>query len=207
MIGLSQHCKMKVLLIQPPVQDFYETKIRLQPIGLAYLKAVVKKYLPSVEIKIIDYHHGHGRKSIPLPAELKYLRDFYPYPDKSPFALFYHYYHFGADFERIATEVAAENPDLVGISCLFSAYYLETLATAHAIKAKLDVPIVIGGAHALPDGIEPHDAAADFLLLENETAQGIAVVSHRVTPSLSLAACRAAAGSPDRGSPCPASPS
>src|SRR5207244_8256547 len=29
---------MKVILIQPPVQDFYDTDVRLQPIGLCYLK-------------------------------------------------------------------------------------------------------------------------------------------------------------------------
>jgi hypothetical protein len=28
---------MKVLLIQPPIEDFYETPIRRQPLGLAYL--------------------------------------------------------------------------------------------------------------------------------------------------------------------------
>ena len=30
---------MKILLIQPPVRDFYHTEIRVQPIGLAYLAA------------------------------------------------------------------------------------------------------------------------------------------------------------------------
>ena len=29
---------MKVLLVQPPVQDFCDTDVRLQPIGLAYPK-------------------------------------------------------------------------------------------------------------------------------------------------------------------------
>ena len=47
---------MKVLLIQPPVQDFYDTDVRLQPIGLCYLKPAAKKYLPEVEVVIRDYH-------------------------------------------------------------------------------------------------------------------------------------------------------
>ena len=29
---------MRVLLIQPPVQDFYDTDVRLQPIGFAISK-------------------------------------------------------------------------------------------------------------------------------------------------------------------------
>ena len=43
---------MKVLLIQPPVEDFYDTDVRLQPIGLAYLKAAVNKHLPEVDVII-----------------------------------------------------------------------------------------------------------------------------------------------------------
>ena len=36
---------MKILLIQPPIQDFYDTDVRLQPLGLCMLKAVLKKLL------------------------------------------------------------------------------------------------------------------------------------------------------------------
>jgi hypothetical protein len=43
---------MKVLLIQPPVQDFYDTDVRLQPVGLCYLKAAVNKHLPDVQVII-----------------------------------------------------------------------------------------------------------------------------------------------------------
>ncbi len=114
---------MKLVLIQPPIQDFYDTAIRLQPIGLAYLKAAVKKHLPEWEVVIKDFHQGWGRRTIALPKELAYLRDYYPWPDRSPFSLFHHYYHFGASFETMAQEVVQEKPDLVGISSLFSPYY------------------------------------------------------------------------------------
>ena len=66
---------MKVLLIQPPVQDFYDTDVRLQPIGLAYLKAAVNKHLPGVEVIIKDYHGGCGRRTVAIPKELLYLND------------------------------------------------------------------------------------------------------------------------------------
>ncbi|HWP49337.1 MAG TPA: radical SAM protein [Candidatus Limnocylindrales bacterium] len=137
----------KLILLQPPIQDFYETDVRLQPIGLCYLKAAVKKYLPDVEVVIKDYHQGWGRRTIPIPKELAYLKDFYPWPDKSPFSSFYHYYHFGAPFEVLAEEVAREKPDLVGISSLFSPYYREVLQSAHEIKKRLKVPILVGGSH------------------------------------------------------------
>ena len=66
---------MRVLLIQPPVQDFYDTDVRLQPIGLAYIKAAVRKHLPDVEVIVKDYHGGHGRRTVPIPKELRYLTE------------------------------------------------------------------------------------------------------------------------------------
>src|ERR1044072_9898021 len=74
----NARAKLKVLLVQPPVQDFYDTDVRLQPIGLAYLKAAVKKHLASVEIMIKDYHGGCGRRKIALPGELRDLVEYYP---------------------------------------------------------------------------------------------------------------------------------
>ncbi|RPI76889.1 MAG: radical SAM protein [Desulfobacteraceae bacterium] len=138
---------MKLLLIQPPIQDFYNTDIRLQPLGLAYLKAAVKKHLPKLEVVIKDYHQGFGRRTLALPTDLSYLKEYFPYHDLSPFSTFHHYYHFGADFELIGREVAQEKPDWVGISALFSPYYREALACAREIKKRLDVPILVGGSH------------------------------------------------------------
>lgn len=141
----------KLLLLQPPIQDFYDTDIRLQPIGLCYLKAAVQKFLPEFHVVVKDYHQGWGRRTLPLPKELAYLRSYYAHPDKSPFSTFHHYYHFGAAFETIAQEAAAEQPDLVGISALFSPYYREVLECAQAIKQTLNVPIIAGGAHVSAD--------------------------------------------------------
>lgn len=144
---------MKLVLIQPPIRDFYDTTIRLQPIGLAYLKAALKKHLPEWQVVIKDFHQGWGRRTVALPKELAYLKDYYPWPDQSPFSLFHHYYHFGASFETIARETAREQPDLVGISSLFSPYFREVLKCADFIKEQTGCPIVVGGSHcsALPE--------------------------------------------------------
>jgi len=139
---------MKVLLIQPPVQDFYDTDVRLQPIGLAYLKAAVGKHLPEVEICIKDFHGGHGRSTAPIPKELKYLADYYAVPDKSPFSTFHQYYHFGKSFDEIEREIAEIRPDVVGISSLFTPYYREALEVAARVKKRLNAIVVMGGSHA-----------------------------------------------------------
>ncbi|MDH4027274.1 MAG: B12-binding domain-containing radical SAM protein [Nitrospirota bacterium] len=156
---------MKVVLIQPPVQDFYETDVRLQPIGLCYIKAAVKQRLPESDVIIKDYHSGYGRKTIPLPKELSFLRDYYPAADRSPFSLFHQYYHFGASFDRIAEELKEIRPDIVGISSLFTPYFREAIETARSISKCLDVPVVMGGPHVseAPETVLSSEAV-DFVI-------------------------------------------
>src|SRR5262245_54982610 len=139
---------MKVLLIQPPVQDFYDTDVRLQPIGLCYLKAAVKKHLPDVEVVVKDYHAGSGRRTVPIPKELRYLTDYYPVADKSPFSTFHQYYHFGMSFDDIESEIAEIQPDVVGISSLFTPYYREVLEVAARVKKQTRAIVIVGGSHA-----------------------------------------------------------
>src|SRR4249919_2781580 len=146
-IGYSSH-RLKVLLIQPPVQDFYDTDVRLQPIGLCYLKAAVRTYLPNVDVIIKDYHGGRGRRTMAIPKELRYLADYYPLADKSPFSTFHQYYHFGKPFDEIEAEIAEIRPDVVGISSLFTPYYREVLEAAARVKKRLNVPVIVGGSHA-----------------------------------------------------------
>jgi len=156
---------MKLLLIQPPIQDFYETDIRLQPIGLCYLKAALRQHLPEVEVIIKDYHRGWGRKTAVLPKELSYLKEYYFGPDKSPFSTFSNYYHFGAHYEEIAQDVLKEKPDMVGISSLFSPYYREVLECAKAIKKNMSVPVLLGGSHvsAVPE-LMLKQSCVDFII-------------------------------------------
>jgi radical SAM superfamily enzyme YgiQ (UPF0313 family) len=139
---------MKVLLIQPPVQDFYDTDVRLQPIGLCYLKAAVRKHLSDVGVIIKDYHGGCGRRTVTVPKELRYLTDYFPVADKSPFSTFHQYYHFGKSFDEIEAEIAEIRPDVVGISSLFTPYNREVLEVAARVKKRLNVPVIVGGSHA-----------------------------------------------------------
>jgi radical SAM superfamily enzyme YgiQ (UPF0313 family) len=139
---------MKVLLIQPPVQDFYDTDVRLQPIGLAYLKAAVRKYLPNIEVTIRDYHGGCGRKTVAIPKELRYLSEYYSVADISPFSTFHRYFHFGKSFDEIETDIADLQPDVVGIASLFTPYYREALRVAGCVKKRTNAIVVMGGSHA-----------------------------------------------------------
>ncbi len=138
---------MRIVLIQPPIEDFYSTSLRLQPIGLGYLKAVVESNFPQVKVVIRDYLNGYGKRSVPWPKELSFLKAYYAFADHSPFSTFYHYYHFGASNEAIIEDLNQLNPDLVGISVLFSAYAPQAFALAKMIKKRLGIPILLGGSH------------------------------------------------------------
>jgi radical SAM superfamily enzyme YgiQ (UPF0313 family) len=138
---------LKILLIQPPIEDFYNTDMRLQPIGLCFIKASLVKECPDVDVEILDFHSGHGRQTLPYPKEFNYLKDYYGYHDKGPFSTFHQYFRFGCDYTKIAEEVKKRKPDLVGISSLFTPYYREVLKTAKAIKETSDTNILLGGSH------------------------------------------------------------
>jgi radical SAM superfamily enzyme YgiQ (UPF0313 family) len=140
---------MKILLIQPPIRDFYQTSLRTQPIGLAYLAASLKKEGHKVEI--LDCQTG-TKKPIPVPAELSYLRDFYPLNDRSPFKLYSGYHHFGMGWEEIRKRVENSKADVFGISSSFTPYYGEALEIARIIKEWDGKKVVVmGGAHVSCD--------------------------------------------------------
>ena len=156
---------MKLVLVQPPIEDFYDTDVRLQPIGLAYLAGAVRQHLPEVEVEILDFHHGWKRRSLPVPKELSYLREYYPHHDESPFSTFHQYYRFGASDADIAAVLQEKDPDVVGISSLFTPYYREALAVARLAKEHTRATVVMGGSHVSAD---PHsvlrEPAVDFVV-------------------------------------------
>ena len=140
---------MKVLLIQPPVQDFYQTSIRTQPIGLAYLAASLQAH--GHEVEILDCQ-SEKKKSIPIPSQLIYLKEFYPFHDRSPFKLYTGYYHFGMDWEEIRKKIKNSKAELFGISSSFTPYQRETLQVARIIKEwDREKRVVMGGAHVSCD--------------------------------------------------------
>jgi len=155
---------MKILLIQPPIQDFYQTSIRTQPIGLAYLAASLKTQ--GYEVEILDCQ-TEKKKSIPIPSELSYLKDFYPFNDRSPFKLYTGYYHFGMGWKEIEQRIKDSKADVFGISSSFTPYYGEALEIARIVKGWDRRKIVImGGAHIScdPEGVLK-SPLVDFVVL------------------------------------------
>ena len=140
---------MKILLIQPPIRDFYQTAIRTQPIGLAHLAASLKSH--GYEVGILDCQTSE-KKSIPIPSELSYLKDFYPFNDRSPFKLYTGYYHFGMAWDEIRERIKDSKAHVFGISSSFTPYYQEAVEVARIIKEWDHKKIVVmGGCHVSCD--------------------------------------------------------
>jgi len=153
-----------ILLIQPPIRDFYLTAKRTIPYGLACLAGPLIKEGYSVEI--LDGLAVSKSKKIALPPEMLYLKDFYSGPDISPFSMFHDFRSFGLGAETIGERARNSDAFLVGISSLFSAYSAEALRTAQEVKRNCpEAVIVLGGHHPteMPEEVLRHDCV-DFII-------------------------------------------
>lgn len=153
-----------VLLIQPPIKDFYLTAKRTIPYGLACIASTLIEEGFSVEI--LDCLATSKSRIADPPPDMTYLIDYYGMPDVTPFALFHHFKRFGCSDRRIAETASKSGAFLVGVSSLFTAYSEEAMAVAEISKSALpNAKVVMGGHHAteLPEAVM-NCAAVDFVL-------------------------------------------
>jgi len=151
-----------VLLIQPPVRDYYLTAKRTFPYGLACVAAALRRAGFSVEI--LDALATRRQRVRARPDAMAYLDAFYGVADRSPFALFHTYRHHGLGFDRIGELARESGAFLVGISSLFTPYIDEALAVAEAVKRHHPgARTVLGGHHptTLPNDVM-RCSAVDF---------------------------------------------
>lgn len=153
-----------ILLIQPPIEDFYLTAKRTLPYGLASLAGALRR--EGFTVSILDSLATRKVKILDWPTDMDYLAPFYARVDTSPFALFHRFRHFGYSYAHIASLARDSGAFLVGISSLFSAYSASALKTAAAVKAVMpEAFIVLGGHHptALPESVLEHPAV-DYVI-------------------------------------------
>lgn len=167
---------MKILLIQPPIQDFYCTKFREYPLGLLYLAASLEA--KGFNAEILDARQAKKSKRAPLPNELFHLKKYYTREN----CLYVDYKHFGLSFTTIAQKVRDAKPDIVCISSMFTPYVGEVIETARAIKNLLPkIPIIAGGHHATvdPESLSESGAIDCVVRGEGEKMDGIASLTLR----------------------------
>lgn len=135
---------MKVLLIQPPIEDFYDTSIRTYPLALLYLATKIRAL---ADVSILDFRTGRKPKVLrhhPFPE----LEPYYREGVSTPLSFFARYYRFGCDYKEMKKEIAAREPDVVAVSSLFTTYSLEALEVARCAKeVNPEIVTVMGGTH------------------------------------------------------------
>ncbi|MCG2660975.1 MAG: cobalamin-dependent protein [Kiritimatiellae bacterium] len=112
---------MKVLLINPPFS--YQTSWMqiTEPLGLLYLAAYVRQF-SSHEIAVLDGLANHEVTKI--------------HP---------HQYWYGISHDAMLEQVAAYQPEVIGLSCMFSRKKADFLACATWIKKRFPGVVMVGG--------------------------------------------------------------
>lgn len=162
---------MRVLLINPPVRDFYNTPQRRQPLGLLYLAGALKA--GGHEVSLIDAGASRRVKRVNPGDEVKSITHAADGDDSSPFKLFGRFYHFGPGFEEVTEKIRRFDPQVVGISSLFNAYGAEALACAKAAReAAPGAAVVLGGGYpsSRPGAALDHHAVDFTVSGEGEAA-------------------------------------
>lgn len=160
-----------IVLVQPPIEDFFLTAKRTIPYGLACIAASLEER--GFAVAIIDGLATNKSRIIPWPDEMAYLAPHFGKPDTSPFALFHNFKHFGYSFAHLGKLVHQSGAFLVGISALFTPYQESALQLAVAIKKQHpDCRIVVGGHHAtaMPETVMACSAVDYVILGEGEIA-------------------------------------
>ncbi len=160
-----------VLLVQPPITDYYHTAKRTIPYGLACIAAAVEQ--AGFSVAILDALATGKSRTIARPAGLDHLDAFYGRPDRSPFGLFHHFRHYGYSLEHLGREIKASKAFLVGIASLFTAYSDIALTVARTAKASLPgCTVVLGGHHptVLPAAVMAEPAVDLVIRGEGEEA-------------------------------------
>lgn len=153
-----------ILLVQPPIRDFYLTTKRTVPVGLISMAAVLRR--EGFSVAVFDALARAKSRPQSLPEGWDDLAALYAADDRSPFGLFSRYRHFGYSLQTIGEAARRSGALLTGISSLFSPYEDTALATAEIVKSTCpDTIVVLGGHHptALPERLLAHPAV-DFVL-------------------------------------------
>ena len=133
---------MKILLIAPPVFDFYFTTHRMEPLGLLYIREALEK--AGHDVTLYDAAFSGKVKRVATPPEFAYLDKFYE-EDASPFSLHSGYKRLGGSFQKILDFIAKNDFDLIALSSLFSPYHPDVENLAAEIKKVIEIPVAIGG--------------------------------------------------------------
>lgn len=154
---------MKIALVNPPIEDFYITGIRRQPLGLLYIASALIN--EGHDVSLINCH-SRKKSIMEIPPEFAYLVKYINHEDHLLRFPFSNYSHFGMSWQEIERQIGSVKAELWLVSSLFTTYYQETDRIIEIIRKKHGrVFIAAGGYHAsmYPEYII-EKSGADFVI-------------------------------------------
>ena len=180
---------MTVLLIQPPIDDFYITPIRTYPLGPLYIAAELEA--AGLEVVVLDCLNPPKRRTIKLPKALSHLKAIFSEKEVGPIKLYGSYARYGLSNEEILEKVRQVGPELIAVSCNFTAYFDTAVGMIEAIKRAFpNIPVAIGGYHAnlYQAAIRKHYPFIDYINT-GATAKDLLAVLGKTTVVANEKAC------------------
>ncbi len=173
---------MNILLLSPPVFDFYFTPARREPLGLLYLKESLKQ-IKDINVFLYDSTISRKVKKRAIPEHFEYLKKYY-FKDLSMFSLFSTYKRFGDSFTKIINYINEKDINFIAISSLFSGYHNNVEKLIIEIKKRTKALVIVGGwaieaekeklfKISNADFFIYGDSENNFLLLINSLKKGI----------------------------------
>ena len=158
---------MKILILIPPIRDFYFTPHRGSFLGAEIVKRILTDKF-KLKCEILNLINLRKKpKPIPLPHYLKYLER---YLNRSFF--FKNFYHFGVDPSKIKDILIKYSPDAIIISCFAFCYSEESIEIARIIKKmnnKIYLAVGGSGVTVFPEYFENTDLFDLIICGEFET--------------------------------------
>ncbi len=165
---------MKVLLVQPPIEDFYDTSIRTYPLSLLYIATKIKDIC---DVSIVDFRSN--RKQRAIAKSFPELASYYRSDRYTPLSLFKRYSRFGADRFQIKQKIALEKPDVVAVSSLFSAYSEVAIDVACCTKeVSQEITTVLEEVHLSSFPKVLQSSFVDYVVRGEEKGLSFILLSH-----------------------------
>ncbi|MDA3941226.1 MAG: cobalamin-dependent protein [Spirochaetia bacterium] len=191
LLEISQASLLNIILVQPPVEDFYFTPHRSSTLGLHSLSEIWRTRGHHCQV-INCALEKPLKKQIKIPETLTYLNPYrikYSKDIKST-SWFNNYYRFGSSIENCVKQIIEFNPDVVAVSCFAWGYAESSLKLLEKLKEirrtkSLSFLLVVGGpgVTVMPEYFSPFadlvvTGEGEDSIIEIENMAGLAEYSY-----------------------------
>ncbi|RPJ05046.1 MAG: radical SAM protein [Spirochaetaceae bacterium] len=124
---------MRIVIACSSISDFYTTPHRLSGLGAKICGESLAKC--GHEVTLLNFPATGIAQTVPLPAELGYLKPFILSGETGSFSFFTSFKRWGPDSQKCAALILESSPELVCISLFAFAYAQDAISLARALRS------------------------------------------------------------------------